>query len=68
MLKGAYVFHDIPYKYVNINHIVIGFNKSFAIKTKTMRKPKLLDSQKKMFKSDLSKLILPHFFSSETIQ
>ena len=38
MLSGAYVFHDIPYQYGNIDHIVIGGDKIFTIETKAFRK------------------------------
>ena len=39
MRSGAFVFHDIPYKYGNIDHIVIGRNRAFAIETKAVSKP-----------------------------
>ena len=39
MRSGAFVFHDIPYKYGNIDHIVIGRNKIFTVETKGIRKP-----------------------------
>ena len=39
MRKGAYVFHDIPYRYGNIDHIVVGLDKVLVVETKTYRKP-----------------------------
>lgn len=36
---GADVFHDIPYKYGNIDHVVVGHDKVFAVETKAVRKP-----------------------------
>lgn len=36
---GADVFHDVPYKYGNIDHVVVGYDKVFAIETKAVRKP-----------------------------
>lgn len=39
MQKGAWVYHDIPYKYGNIDHLVISKAGVFAIETKAVRKP-----------------------------
>ena len=39
MRRGAFVFHDIPYQYGNIDHVVVGHDKIFAIETKAVRKP-----------------------------
>lgn len=39
MKDGADVFHDIPYKYGNIDHVVVGHDKVFVIETKAVRKP-----------------------------
>jgi hypothetical protein len=39
MRDGAWVFHDIPYQYGNIDHVVIGPGGVFAIETKGISKP-----------------------------
>jgi len=39
MRSGAWVYHDIPYKYGNIDHIVISTGGVFAVETKAVRKP-----------------------------
>ena len=44
MRSGAFVFHDLPYKYGNIDHIVVGNNKIFVVETKAVRKPRSKDS------------------------
>ena len=49
MRSGAFVFHDIPYKYGNIDHIVVGRNAVFAVETKAVRKPQSQNSNSKEF-------------------
>lgn len=39
MRDGAWVFHDIPYQYGNIDHVVIGTGGVFAVETKGISKP-----------------------------
>lgn len=39
MRDGAWVYHDIPYPYGNIDHVVIGTGGVFAIETKGVSKP-----------------------------
>jgi len=39
MRDGAWVFHDLPYKYGNIDHVVIGAGGVFAVETKAVSKP-----------------------------
>ncbi len=39
MRHGALVFHDVPYKYGNIDHIVISTGGVFTVETKAVRKP-----------------------------
>ncbi len=41
MLEGCRVFHDLPYEYGNIDHIVISRNGVFAIDTKMRGKPEV---------------------------
>ena len=71
MLKGAYVFHDIPYKYGNIDHIVVGNDKIFVVETKAVRKPAKSKSKNKKsasVKFDGEILKFPHFTTSEPIE
>ena len=70
MRKRAFVFHDIPYRYGNIDHIVIGNNLIFAIETKAVRKPKKTGStasRESNVRFDGSVLTFPHFTTSEPI-
>ena len=39
MRQGAWVFHDIPYQYGNIDHLVVSKGGVFVVETKTVRKP-----------------------------
>lgn len=39
MRNGAWVYHDIPYQYGNIDHIVVSTGGVFTVETKTYRKP-----------------------------
>jgi hypothetical protein len=39
MRDGAYVYHDIPYKYGNIDHIIVSTGGVFVVETKAVRKP-----------------------------
>src|SRR5690606_27676098 len=39
MRDGAWVFHDIPYQYGNIDHVVISTGGVFAVETKGISKP-----------------------------
>lgn len=71
MCRGAHVFHDIPYKYGNIDHIVVGKNKVFAIETKAVRKPQSLSNKtgrdsKVVF--DGHQLIFPHMKINDPIK
>lgn len=36
---GAFVIHDIPYRYGNIDHVVVGHGRALAVETKGRRKP-----------------------------
>lgn len=59
---GAFVFHDIPYKYGNIDHVVVGFDAIFAVETKAVRKPGNAVGEKEgRVVFDGNKLIFPHF-------
>lgn len=39
MREGAWVFHDIRYRYGNIDHVVVSTGGVFVMETKTARKP-----------------------------
>ena len=39
MRKGAFVFHDIPYTYGNIDHVIVAKDKVLVVETKAVRKP-----------------------------
>lgn len=43
MRDGAWVFHDIPYQYGNIDHIIISIGGIFAVETKGYSKPESSD-------------------------
>lgn len=60
---GAWVFHDIPYKYGNIDHIVISRGGVFAFETKAVSKPKLEGAGRAEWKMeyDGEKLKFPHW-------
>ncbi len=71
LCRGAHVFHDIPYRYGNIDHIVVGSDKVFVIETKAISKPQALHKKngrdpKVVF--DGRKLIFPHMKTDEPIK
>ena len=71
MLKNAFVFHDIPYQYGNIDHVVIGNDRIFAIETKSVRKPikqGTSSSKQATVKFDGTSLIFPHFKTTAPIE
>ncbi len=71
MTKGAFVFHDIPYKYGNIDHIVVGFDRILVVETKAVRKPQSPDSaqsREAVVKYDGETLVFPHFMTSKPIE
>ncbi len=39
MRQGAWVYHDIPYKYGNIDHVIVSKAGVFTVETKTISKP-----------------------------
>lgn len=70
MLSGAYVFHDIPYKYGNIDHIVIGKDKLFVVETKAFKKPQRSNTDSKKnakVRYDGSTLFFPTFSTSKPL-
>ena len=68
MRSGAFVFHDIPYKYGNIDHIVVGNKRAFAIETKAVSKPKDIETESHVVKFDGKQLQFPHFMVTEPIE
>jgi hypothetical protein len=40
LVKGYWLFHDLPFEKFNIDHAVVGPKGFFVIETKTRRKPK----------------------------
>ncbi len=70
MRSGAWVFHDIPYQYGNIDHIVVSTGGVFAVETKTFRKPEGDGKSRRLatVKFDGQSLQFPHFSSSEPIE
>ena len=70
MCRGAHVFHDIPYAYGNIDHLVVGFDKVFVVETKAISKPKIAgkeNSRESVVEFDGKKLIFPHMTTEEPI-
>lgn len=70
MREGAWVYHDIPYQYGNIDHIVVSTGGIFVIETKAVRKPQN-QKGKIEFKVTLNQqgaLVFPHFSSSSPIR
>ena len=69
MRKGAWVYHDIPYKYGNIDHVVISKSGIYAVETKAVRKPMNKNGGRdaKVFVKNGS-LVFPHFTTSKPIK
>ncbi len=68
MRQGAWVYHDIPYKYGNIDHIIISKAGIFTVETKAVRKPindKGGKEAKVIVKNET--LVFPHFTTSKPI-
>ncbi len=62
MRDGAWVFHDLPYQYGNIDHIVISRGGVFAVETKAVSKPTSESSNRAEWKVtyDGKSLSFPH--------
>lgn len=70
MCRGAHVFHDIPYDYGNMDHLVVGFDKVFVVETKAISKPKIKgkeNSRESKVVFDGEKLIFPHMSTADPI-
>ena len=61
MRDGAFVFHDIPYKYGNIDHVVVCPSRILAVETKAFSKPQKANSEKREYEVsfDGGKLTIP---------
>lgn len=71
MLSGAYVFHDIPYKYGNIDHIVVGKDKLFVVETKAFEKPQKAKTEKgrdATVRYDGNTLFFPKYSTSKPLE
>ena len=68
MRQGAWVYHDIPYKYGNIDHIVISKAGIFTVETKAVSKPiNEKGGKDAVVKVKNEALVFPHFTTSEPI-
>jgi len=71
MRDGAWVFHDIPYQYGNIDHVIIGSGGVYAVETKGISKPtdnKKSSSENSVVRIEREELILPHARTGQPIQ
>ena len=66
MRSGAWVYHDIPFQYGNIDHIVVSTGGVFTVETKTIRKPegKSESTRQANVSFDGNSLSFPHFGTS----
>ncbi len=61
MRKGAWVYHDIPYQYGNIDHVVVSTGGVFVVETKAVRKPAGEDGKRQSrVRSINGKIHFPH--------
>jgi len=68
MRDKAFVFHDLPYRYGNIDHVVVGQSRIFVVETKAVRKPGADDNGNGRSASvvfDGERLKFPHFTSDQ---
>ena len=70
MRDGAFVFHDIPYKYGNIDHIVVCPSRILAVETKAVSKPQKANSEKRECEVsfDGEKLTIPGHSDADPIK
>lgn len=68
MRRGAWVYHDIPFKYGNIDHIVISKGGIFVVETKAVRKP-MSKKGRKLAKVGVlpDRLVFPHATTQQPI-
>ncbi|WP_461517838.1 nuclease-related domain-containing protein [Porticoccus sp.] len=61
MRKGAWVYHDIPYQYGNIDHVVVSTGGVFVVETKAVRKPAGEDGKRQSRARSINgKIQFPH--------
>lgn len=69
MREGAYVYHDIPYKYGNIDHVIVSTGGVFVVETKAFRKPSSKDGKRQSNVSCKNgKLHFPAFSTEQPIK
>jgi hypothetical protein len=70
MRAGARVFHDIPYQYGNIDHVIVSTGGVFVVETKTYRKPAGMwkSSRQATVNFDGKELVFPHFRTVEPME
>jgi hypothetical protein len=70
MRFGAWVYHDIPYQYGNIDHLIVSTGGIFTVETKTFRKPagERESSRQSQVNFDGNELTFPHFRTSEPLE
>ena len=70
MRDGAWVFHDIPYQYGNIDHIIISVGGVFAVETKAVSKPESKTSSRSEWKVvyDGKTLKFPHYENAAPLE
>ncbi len=68
MRRGAWVYHDIPFKYGNIDHVVISKGGIFVVETKAVRKP-MSKKGRKLAKVGVlpDRLVFPHSTTQKPI-
>lgn len=69
MREGAYVYHDIPYAYGNIDHVIVSTGGIFVVETKAVRKPSSSDGKRQSKVSyENGKLHFPNFSTEYPIK
>lgn len=69
MRDGAWVYHDIPYQYGNIDHIVVSAGGVFVVETKAVRKPGNEEGKRQStVVCKQGKLHFPHFVTDEPLR
>jgi hypothetical protein len=69
MREKAYVFHDIPYTYGNIDHVIVSTGGIFVVETKAVRKPASKDGRRQSKVTyENGKLHFPNFSAESPIK
>ena len=66
MRSGAWVYHDLPYQYGNIDHMVVSTGGVFVVETKAVSKPQVGKGKKREAKVECKNGVLhfPHVSTS----